>query len=338
MVKTNKIYTYIVDSLSAMSIGLFSTLIIGVILENIGNAIVDISVVSFVSEPLVAIGVAAKSMVGPAIAVAIAYKMSKNLLIIGASSVVGLLGYASGGPIGGYLSTVIAIEAGSLLSKNNPLRILLVPFVVLVTGYVSAITLGQYAGYIMQGIGMLVNETTTTHPLIMSMSIALIMGVLLTSPLSSAAISIMLQLSGLAAGAATVGCCVQMVGFASMGRKVNSLGSTIAVGLGTSMLQIKNILLNPWLIVPPMLASVIIAPIGTIIFQLSSNPEGAGMGTSGLVGPLMIFTTMGFTTTSILGVILVLFVLPIIVVQLFYHALLKKNKVKDYQLKIDIDN
>lgn len=338
MNKFKKAYDYFVETLSAMSIGLFSSLIIGVIIENIGLLLGLNASLSGVSELFITVAQHAKSMVGPAIVVAMAHRNGKPLLVIAAGVVVGLFSYQIGGPISAYLSGIIAIEAGDLISKNNPLRIILIPFVVIFSGYFISITLGKYAGLIMNLLGVIINEATMTHPFFMSMIISGIMGVLLTSPLSSAALAIMLQLSGLAAGAATVGCCVHMVGFAHMGRKSNSIGTTIAVGLGTSMLQIKNILLNLYLILPPIIASILLAPIGTLIFQLQSNPEGAGMGTSGLVGPIMLLSTMGFNLNNLVVVILMCVVLPIIAIHLITWYFIKIEKIKDSDLKIEIEN
>ena len=338
MNRFKKGYDYFVNSLSAMSIGLFSTLIVGVIIENLGFLIGLSATLAPVQAAFVTVAGYAKSMVGPAIVVAMAYRMDKSMLVIAASVVVGLFAYQMGGPIGAYISGVVAIEVGDVISNKNPLRIILIPFLVIFAGYLISITLGKYAGLIMNVLGVIINEATLTHPFFMSIIISSIMGVLLTSPLSSAALAIMLQLSGLAAGAATVGCCVHMVGFAHMGRKANSIGTTIAVGLGTSMLQIKNILLNMYLIVPPIIVSIILGPIGTLVFQLQSNPEGAGMGTSGLVGPIMMLSTMGYTVQNVIIILLMCIILPIVLIHVVTAYFIKTNKIKHGDLKIEIES
>lgn len=188
----------------------------------------------------------------------------------------------------------------------------------------------------MAGLGKVIMTATEMQPFIMGIIVSVVVGLVLTAPISSAALCIMLGLSGLAAGAATIGCCAQMVGFAVISYKENGIGGLIAQGIGTSMLQISNIIKNPWILVPPTLASAIIAPLGTVVFKMSNIPAGAGMGSSGLVGQIGTFTAMGFTVDVLGKVLLLHLVLPAVVAVGLNVLLKKQGKIKDGDYKLDL--
>jgi hypothetical protein len=186
----------------------------------------------------------------------------------------------------------------------------------------------------MKGFGELVMWATEQRPLIMGMLVAVLMGLALTAPISSAAIALMLDLHGLAAGAATIGCSAQMIGFAVISYKENGIGGLFAQGLGTSMLQVPNIVKNPRVLIPPTVAGAILAPIGTILFDMTNNAAGAGMGTSGLVGQIMTFTTMGFSMNTLWSVILLHFIGPVVISLILSNWMRKKGLIKLGDLKI----
>ena len=272
-----------IDGLSAMALGLFSTLIVGIIVKTIGEQLIAFETIAFLGEQLIFIGDKAMSLTGPAIAVSVALAFNAPKLVVLSNIAVGFYGYLYGGPMGAYIAAILSIQIGFLVNEKVVPNIIVTPLLVMISGFISAITIGKLVGLMMTGLGVIISEATVAQPLIMGVVIAVVMGMALTAPISSAALAIMLGLSGLAAGAATVGCCTQMIGFCVMGRKVNSIDNSIAVGLGTSMLQIKNIVLNPWIWLPTILASAILGPISTIIFKMTNVPAGAGMGTSALV-------------------------------------------------------
>ncbi len=336
-VKSKFLQKYILDGLSAMAMGLFSTLIVGVIIKTIGEQLIQVNQLIIVADSLIAIGTLAMGLMGAGIAVAIAHRWNASPLVLFASLVAGQVGAQFGGPAGAYLASVVAIEIGSKISKKTALDIIVTPLTVIVVGYLIAISGGQLIGWLMNGLGFVIMEATNAQPIIMGVIIAVVMGMALTAPISSAALAIMLGLSGIAAGAATVGCCAQMVGFATMGRKDNPYGVTLAVGLGTSMLQIRNIILNPWIWLPPTLTAAILGPFATTVFFMENLPAGAGMGTSGLVGPLLTVTAMGFTWDVLLKILVLYIVLPIVLTLVFTYLLKKTNKIKDNDCKIIVE-
>ncbi len=328
---------YILDGLSAMALGLFASLIVGLILRTAAEQLLliwpEVSFLLSIQE----IGRTAISLMGPAIAIAVAYKLKAPLMVLVASMVAGQLGAVYGGPAGAYLSVILAIEAGFLVSKKTPLDIIVTPTVTMIAGFVVAITAGQMIGVLMSGLGVIIVEATKAQPLIMGIIVSVVMGMILTAPISSAALALMLQISGLAAGAATAGCCAQMVGFALMSRKDNKVGEVVAQGLGTSMLQVSNIIRNPWIWVPPTLASAITGPLATMVFKMENIAAGAGMGTSGLVGVILTFQTMGFTMDVLIKILVLYIALPGLLSVLFYEILVKMNKIKAKDCSINVD-
>ena len=270
-----------------MAFGLFCSLILGLIIGQIAK-IPGMDFLSFIAEVL-----SAKSpLVGACIGLAIAYGLSCAPLVIISSAVVGALGYQFGGPVGAYFSMVIASEAGMLISKKTPVDIILTPLATIVIGGLIAKYCCSPINDFMLYLGSVINEATKLSPFLMGITVSVLVGCALTLPISSVAICVMLGIDGLAAGAATAGCCAQMIGFAVISYKDNGLGGFISQGLGTSMLQIGNIVRKPWIWMAPTLTAAILGPVSTVVLKMTNSALGAGMGTSGLVGPLATFATM----------------------------------------------
>lgn len=312
---------YIVDALSHMALGLFCSLILGLIIGQIAK-IPGMDFLAFISEALSA----TSPLVGACIGLAIAYGLECAPLVIISSAVAGALGYQFGGPVGAYLAVIIAAKIGSLVSKKTPVDIILTPFVTIVAGGLFAKYCCSPINDFMLSIGSLINNATTLNPFLMGMIVSVLVGCTLTLPISSAAICIMLDIDGLAAGAATAGCCAQMIGFAVISYKDNGIGGFISQGLGTSMLQIGNIVKKPLIWLAPTLTAAILGPMSTMVFEMTNSAAGAGMGTSGLVGPLATYATMSDTVPSgilIMEIIGLYFVAPAII-SLAIHQLMKK--------------
>lgn len=321
---------YLIDTLSFMGLGLFSTLIIGSILNQIG-LVLDLPVITpFLCETLFP---AAKAMTNPAIAVAVSYGLGSDPLVIFSSAVAGYIG---GDPVSALLAGIIANIVGMRVSKKTKVDIIVTPFVTLIFAGFIASFVGPFMQKVMVSLGEIIMWATVQSPIIMGIVISVIMGMILTLPISSAALAFMLNLSGLAAGAATVGCCCNMIGFAVMSYKENKLGGLIAQGLGTSMLQVPNIVKNPLIWLPSIFSSAILGPIATTIFKMENLPYGAGMGTSGLVGQFGTFEAMGSSPKVFVAVILLHFVLPAIITLFFSEIMRKKGLIKDKDLQLDI--
>lgn len=270
---------YFIQAMSSMALGLFASLIIGLILSQLSG----IPGLSFLKDFADMIS-ASSPVVGAAIGVAVAYGLKVKPLAIFSSAVTGALGYQLGGPVGAYLAAVVGAEAGNFIAGKIPVDIVLVPIVTIVTGGLVARFTGPAIASGMSALGGFINEATRLQPLPMGIVVSVLMGMVLTAPISSAAIAISLGLDGLAAGAACVGCCANMIGFAVMSYRDNGLGGLLSQGLGTSMLQFGNILRKPIIWLPPILTSAILGPVSTVLLKMTNNPMGAGMGTSGLVG------------------------------------------------------
>ena len=276
---------YFVDALGAMALGMFSTLITGSILNMLGQQL-NIKFLTEIIWPI------ARDITGAGIGVAIAYSLKAPPLVLFSSTFTGMIGYSLGGPVGAYIASLIGAELGKIISKETKLDIVLTPAVTILIGGLVGTSVGPILGKLMTGIGFLVMESTELHPFFMGILISVFMGMALTLPISSAAIAMMLKLEGLAAGAATLGCCTQMVGFAVTSFKENGWGGLVAQGFGTSMLQFSNIVKNWRIWIPQILASIILSPLVTIVFKMENSFAGAGMGTSGLVGILESYITM----------------------------------------------
>ncbi len=349
-----------IDGLSGMALGLFATLIIGTILKQIGSYIPGL-----IGNYLIVIGQTASLLTGAGIGVGVAVKLQKKapLLVVGAA-VAGLVGaYASkilagtfysggvfnfaapGEPLGAFVAAYVAIELGSLVSGKTPVDIIVTPFVSILTGSAVGLLLGPPISAFMLWLGNLVNINVAEYPITGGIIVSVLMGIFLTLPISSAAIGITMGLSGLAAGAATVGCCANMIGFAVISYRENKLGGLIAQGLGTSMLQMPNIVKKPIIWLPAILTSAILGPISTSIGMIS-NPMGSGMGTAGLVGPIQAFSAMtavnesGYAAFSplvaIALIILMYFILPAII-SLFFSELMRKMRlIKAGDMRLDL--
>lgn len=312
--------TYIVDALSFMAMGLFCSLILGLIIKQIAL----IPGLDFLAD--IAALLQSAPVVGGSIGLAIALGLKRDPLVTISAVAVGALGYQFGGPVGAYLASIVGVEAGSLVSKRTPVDIILTPLMAVVVG-------GLFAKYCcapinewVMSLGEVINRATMLNPFIMGIIVSVSVGCILTLPISSAALCISIGISGLAAGAATAGCCAQMIGFAVISFKDNGLGGLISQGLGTSMLQIGNIARKPIIWLAPTLASAILGPISTMWLKMTNNAAGAGMGTAGLVGPLGCWDSMSATTdhTLLLAEIIGLYFIAPALLSLLFHLIMKR--------------
>ena len=309
-------HRYFIVALNGMALGLFCTLIIGLIIKQIA-----INLSGGISTFFIAIATIAMALTGPVIGIGVAHALKAPKLVILASGVVGFLG-----------------AFGSSLGTNH-LDIIVTPFVTIVIGATVAYFTGPYLIKGMKILGTFIREATELQPFLMGIAVSVIMGIILTLPISSAALSIILGLSGIAAGASTVGCAAQMVGFAVISFKANKWNGLLAQGLGTSMLQVPNIMRKPIIWIPPIVASAILGPIATLVCRMENNPAGGGMGTSGLVGQLMTWQTMSsYTSHAVLlvEILLLHFILPAILSYAVYYYMEKKNYVCAEDYKLDL--
>jgi uncharacterized membrane protein len=240
------------------------------------------------------------------------------------------------GPAGAFICVLIACEVGKLVAGETKVDILVTPAVTLVSGMLTAMLVCPAVAYLMYWIGYFINYATTIMPLLMGVIISVSVGVILTLPISSAAVCAMIGITGIAGGAAVVGCCTQMVGFAAISFRENKWGGVVAQGIGTSMLQMGNIVKNPKIWTPVILASAITGPISTCLFKLECTGVSAGMGTCGLVGPIGVFTDMGFTAGSVFGVLTLCIILPAVLSLVFSEIMRKLGYIKYGDLKLDL--
>ncbi|MBP3433022.1 MAG: PTS sugar transporter subunit IIC [Alistipes sp.] len=323
--------TYIVDALSFMAMGLFCSLILGLIIKQIAL----IPGLDFLAD--IAALLQSAPVVGGSIGLAIALGLKRDALVTISAVAVGALGYQFGGPVGAYLASIVGVEAGSLVSKRTPVDIILTPLMAVVVG-------GLFAKYCcapinewVMSLGEVINRATMLNPFVMGIIVSVSVGCILTLPISSAALCISIGIGGLAAGAATAGCCAQMIGFAVISFKDNGLGGLISQGLGTSMLQIGNIARKPIIWLAPTLASAVLGPVSTMWLKMTNNAAGAGMGTSGLVGPLGCWDTMSATTDHTLLLVEIIglyFVAPAILSLMFHFIMKRLGWVKDGDMKL----
>lgn len=319
---------YGIDALSAMALGLFSTLIIGLIMSEFGEKLGI--------ETLVTIGNYAQSTTGAGIGVAIAYGLNAPPLVLFSSAVIGMAGNELGGPAGAFFAVLLGVEIGKLISKETIIDIIVTPIVTIATGVLVAMFLGPIVGGFMTWLGDIILWATELMPFAMGIIVSVIMGIALTLPISSAALSIMLGLSGIAAGAAAAGCSAQMVGFAVASYRENKLNGLLSQGIGTSMLQMPNIMKNPRIWIPPILASAITGPISTVVFHMENISTGAGMGTSGFVGQFGTLTAMGYSGNVYFAILLVHFILPAVLSLLFSEIMRKKGWIKFGDMKLNV--
>lgn len=332
---------YGIDAMGAMAQGLFASLLIGTIIETLGQQLN----VQF----LIDAGNFAQQVAGPAMAVSIGAALSAPQLVLYSLIAVGMaankLGGA-GGPLAVYFITIVASECGKIVSKETKVDILVTPAVTILVGVGLSVLCAPAIGAAASSVGDFIKWATNLQPLLMGILVSVVVGMALTLPISSAAICAALSLTGLAGGAAVAGCCAQMVGFAVMSFRENGVGGLVSQGLGTSMLQMPNIIRNPRTWIPPTLASAITGPIATCLFHLEMNGPAvsSGMGTCGLVGQIGVYTgwlndIAAGTKAAILpmdwvGLILICFVLPAVLTLLFAFFLRKWGWIKGGDLKL----
>ncbi len=320
---------YLISAMSNMAMGLFSTLLIGTIFKTLGT---KLGINYFVTD----IAPLAMSMTGPAIGVSVAYSLSAPNLVLFSSTIIGAFGYKVGGPVGSFVAAIIGVEFGKLISKETKLDIILTPFTTIMSGMIVGEIIGPPIAKFMTSFGSIIMNATEMQPFFMGVFVSTLVGIALTLPISSAAICIMLGLSGLAGGAATVGCSAQMVGFAVMSFRENKWGGLAAQGIGTSMLQMGNIVKNWKIWIPPTIASAILGPMSTIIFKMENSPLGSGMGTCGFVGQITTIETMGATFNVYTSILLLHFILPSIITLIVASFMRKKGYIKEGDLKLDL--
>lgn len=329
---------YFVKVLNGMALGLFASLLIGLIIKQLG---------SFLNiEWMVTVGQTAQMLMGPAIGAAVAYSIDAPPLAIFASVVTGALGagtisfeegiaiMAVGEPVGAFVAALVGAEFGKLISGKTKVDIVLVPLLTILIGGIIGNYIGPPISAFMALIGNGINLATELQPIPMGIIVSVSMGIILTLPISSAAVAISLGLSGLAAGASTVGCSAQMIGFAVASYRENGFGGFVAQGLGTSMLQVSNIVKNPRIWIPPIITSAILGPVSTVLFKMEGNMMGAGMGTSGFVGQFATIETMGANGKTFIGIILLHFILPGIMTLSISEWMRKREYIKFGDMKL----
>ncbi len=323
------VQTYLIDALGAMAFGLFASLLIGTIFGTLGE--------KTGLEIFNTIAVYAKGATGAALGVSIAYALKAPQLVIFSAATVGIAGNELGGPVGALVATIIAAELGKAVSKETRVDILVTPGVTIIFGVLTAQFIGPGVSAFMTAFGDLVKTATVMQPFFMGIVVSALIGIALTLPISSAAICIMLSLDGLAGGAATAGCCAQMIGFAVLSYRENGFGGLLAQGLGTSMLQMPNIVRNPKIWLAPTLASMVTGPISTMVFKLENIAAGSGMGTCGLVGPIGIYTAMPEGGANMwLGIALVCFLLPAVLTLAFGEIFRRIGWIREGDLKLGL--
>ncbi|HCT65399.1 MAG TPA: PTS sugar transporter subunit IIC [Lachnospiraceae bacterium] len=344
---------YFINGLNGMALGLFCTLIIGLIIKQIGGFIGG-DIGSFI----VGIGTIASVCTGAAIGIGTAYCLGAPKLIIFSSAITGLLGANAsafvkgtliiegvvnlkgpGDPLGAFIAVVAGVEIARLVAGKTKVDIIITPFVTILAGSVVGAIVGPPISKGMLWLGEAIAVATMLQPFIMGIVISVVMGIILTLPISSAALSIILSLSGLPAGAATIGCSTQMVGFAVASFRENKWDGLLAQGIGTSMLQVPNIVRKPLIWIPPIIASAILGPLGTCVFKMENNAAGGGMGTSGLVGQIMTWQTMAGSRSGgvlLFEIILLHFVLPAIITLIISEYMRKKGYIKLGDMKLDV--
>ena len=342
-----------IEGLSGMAQGLFATLIIGTIIQQIGTF-----VGGEIGNLIFVVGKVAAALTGAGIGVGVAYRFKESPLVVLSAATAGMVGaFASkllagavlvdgaivfagpGEPLGAFLAAYVAIEVGHLVSGKTKVDIIVTPLVTIAAGSIVGVILGPPISKFMLALGELINWGTEQQPFLMGIIVSVLMGMILTLPISSAALGVILNLSGLAAGAATVGCCCNMVGFAVASYRENKMGGLLAQGIGTSMLQVPNIVKKPIIWLPAIISSAILGPIGTMVFHMTNNATGSGMGTAGLVGQIMTWQTMVGPESAgvVLAKILIIqIILPAIVTLGISEFMRKKDLIKFGDMKLDL--
>ncbi len=355
MAKVKKALNYVfIDGLSGMAMGLFATLIIGTILDQIASF-----VPGTIGTYLNYTALVAKSLTGAGIGAGMAFKYKVSPLVGVSAGVAGMIGaFASkliagtvisdagmlysgpGDSLSAFIGAFFAIQAGRLISGKTKLDILLTPALSIIVGSAAGLLLGPPISNFTTKIGEIISWGTERQPVLMGIVVSVVMGICLTLPISSAALGIILGLNGIAGGAAVVGCCCQMVGFAVQSYRENKIGGLLAQGIGTSMLQMPNILRHPQIWIPPIIASAILGPVSTKILGMTCYSSGSGMGTSGLVGQFMTYASMtdaGVNSlTVILEMIIMHFIAPAIICIIVSEFMRKKNLIHFGDMKLDL--
>ena len=342
-----------IDGLTGMGQGLFATLIVGTIIQQIGNLIGGST-----GEMIFLLGKVAAAMTGAGIGVGVACRYKASPLVVVSAGISGMIGaFASkllagtvlvegtivlagpGEPLGAFLAAYVGIELGLLVTGKTKVDILVTPLVTIGAGSVVGLILGPPISQFMLALGNLINWGTEQQPFIMGIVVSVLMGMILTLPISSAALGVILNLGGLAAGAATVGCCCNMVGFAVASYRENKMGGLIAQGIGTSMLQVPNIMRKPIIWLPAIISSAILGPVSTMVLHMTNNATGSGMGTAGLVGQIMTMETMTATEPASMVLIKILaiqIILPAIITLIVSEFMRKKGLINDGDMKLEV--
>ncbi len=338
---------YGIDSLGAMAQGLFCSLLIGTIIKTLGQQLA----IAFLTE----IGTYAMAISGPAMAVAIGHSLKADPMVLYSLVAVGWAANAeggAGGPLAVLLIAIVAAECGKAVSKETKVDILVTPAVTILVGVALAKLVAPPIGMAADSFGTLIDSATKLQPFWMGIAVSVLVGIALTLPISSAAICSVLGLTGLAGGAAVAGCCAQMVGFAVISFKENRWGGLVSQGLGTSMLQMPNIVRNPKVWIAPILTSAVTGPIATCLFglQMNGEPINSGMGTCGMCGPIGVITgwlnpaekaiARGASAISPdgmdwLGLLLCCIVLPAVLTPMFHWLVCKLGWVHEGDLKLE---
>ena len=335
------------DGLSGMALGLFSTLIIGTIIGQIGTLVGN-----EIGTYLIAVSSVAKTVTGAGIGVGVAAKFKQGPLVTVSAAVAGMIGAfpalgmesfalgKAGEPLGAFVAALIGIECGRLVAGRTKIDIILTPLVSICTGAAAGFIVGPPISNFMKWLGNLVNINVEASPILGGIAVSVLMGMILTLPISSAALGVSMGLTGLAAGAATIGCCCQMVGFAVASYRENKFGGFIAQGIGTSMLQVPNILRRPLIWLPPIISSAILGPIASAVLHMVSTPIGSGMGSAGFVGQIAAYGAMLETGMSskvaLIQIIIMHFVLPAVVTLIFSEGMRKAGWIKDGDMKLEV--
>ncbi len=343
-----------IEGMSGMASGLFATLIIGTILAQIGGMIPG-----DIGNAIVIMGKAASAVTGAGIGIGVAQRLKAPTYVLLSAATAGMVGafaakilagtFFAGGvvtlagpgePLGAFIAAMVAIEMGRLVAGKTKIDIIITPMVSILSGGAVGLLLGPPISTFMTGLGALVNWGTEQQPLLMGIIVSVLMGMILTLPISSAAVGVVLNLSGIAAGAATVGCCANMIGFAVASWRENKFGGFMAQGLGTSMLQVANIMRRPVIWLPAILTSAILGPVSTVVLGMTSNATGSGMGTAGLVGPIMAYETMvqgGMAPWMVLlQIALMHFILPAVLALGFSEWFRKLGWIRKGDMKLDL--
>ena len=347
MEKTKKILNRIfIDGLSGMALGLFSTLIIGTIIAQIGTLIGGP-----IGSYLKAISNVAKTLTGAGIGVGVACKFKEGPLVTVSAAVAGMIGAfpaapeaitlgAPGEPLGAFVAAYVAIEVGHLVAGKTKVDILVTPLISICAGAAIGLFVGPYITDFMKWLGGLVNVNVEQSPIFGGIIVSVLMGMILTLPISSAAIGISMGLTGLAAVAATIGCCCQMVGFAVASYRENKVGGLIAQGVGTSMLQIPNIVRRPIIWIPAIVSSAILGPVASAVLHMVSTPVGSGMGSAGFVGQIAAFGAMteaGMSTwMALLQIAIMHFILPALLTLGVSEFMRKKGWIREGDMALKV--